>query len=166
MRAVRTAALVGVLATAFAPGVRAQTAADSVRATVQEFFRTMTARDSAGARRTLLEADGQYWAMRPTPQGPSVQRRTNAPYLESLGKPGPRWQERMWDPTIQVHGPLATLWAPYDFHIDGTFSHCGVDTFTLFRTGEGWRIATVAYTVETEGCAPSPLGPLAPASDR
>jgi hypothetical protein len=137
-----------------------------VRATVQEFFRTMTARYSAGARRTLLEPDGQYWASGTSPQGPWVQRRTNAPYLESLGKPGPRWQERIWDPTILVHGRLATLWAPYDFHIDGTFSHCGVDAFTLFRTNEGWKIATVAYTVEQEGCAPSPLGPPALAGDR
>ena len=51
------------------------------------------------------------------------------------------------------------VWAPYDFHVNGAFSHCGVDVFSLVRTAEGWRIAAVAYTVEREGCAPSPLGP-------
>ena len=51
--------------------------------------------------------------------------------------------------------------APYDFHRDGEFSHCGVDAFTLVRTESGWKISGGVYTVETEGCAPSPLGPPA-----
>ena len=29
----------------------------------------------------------------------------------------------MWDPEVQVDGDIAALWAPYDFHIGGRFSH-------------------------------------------
>jgi hypothetical protein len=36
--------------------------------------------------------------------------------------------------------------------------HCGVDAFDLVETPEGWKIAGGVYTVEMEGCAPSPLG--------
>jgi hypothetical protein len=68
--------------------------------------------------------------------------------------------ERMWEPVVQVHGPIATLWAPYDIHRNRQFVHCGVDAFTLIRTTTGWKIATVVYTAEPTGCAPSPLGPL------
>ena len=25
--------------------------------------------------------------------------------------------ERMWDPEVRIDGPVATLWAPYDFYI-------------------------------------------------
>ncbi len=67
--------------------------------------------------------------------------------------------ERMWDATVLVHGPLAQVWTPYDFYVDGEFSHCGVDSFTLIKTPEGWTVSSVAYTVEMTGCEPSPLGP-------
>lgn len=149
--------LVLVLLACGARDLRAQTAEDSVRATVQEFFRTMTARDSAGARRVLLD-DGVYWATRETDKGFMVRHSTNAEYIAGLEKPGETWLERMWQPTVQVHGRIATLWTPYDFHVDGKFSHCGVDAFTLVRSDAGWKIASVVYTVELTGCAPSPLG--------
>ena len=59
------------------------------------------------------------------------------------------------------HGSVAVLWADYDFHLNGKFSHCGIDSFTLLKTTAGWKIAAVADTRETTGCAPSPLGPPA-----
>ena len=82
----------------------------------------------------------------------------NADFLNALGAVEEVWQERMWAPQVQVHGGLATLWAPYDFHRDGVFSHCGVDAFTLLRYDDGWKIAAVAYTVEPEGCTGPPEG--------
>jgi hypothetical protein len=68
--------------------------------------------------------------------------------------------ERMWDARVLIHGRIAVLWTPYDFHRDGKFSHCGVDAFSLVKTDDGWKIAGFIYTVEPEGCRPSPLGPV------
>ena len=36
--------------------------------------------------------------------------------------------------------------------IDGKFSHCGIDSVSLFKTADGWKVATIAYTMETSGC--------------
>ena len=58
-----------------------------------------------------------------------------------------------------MHGPIASVWTPYDFWVDGKFSHCGIDIFDLVKTAEGWKISGLTYTVERTGCAPSPLGP-------
>ena len=58
-----------------------------------------------------------------------------------------------------VHGSLAIVRAPYDFFVDGVFSHCGVDAFTMVRSRGEWRISHVVYTTQRQGCAPSPLGP-------
>jgi hypothetical protein len=146
-----------LLLAAAAPHARAQTAEDSVRATVQEFFRTMTARDTAGARRVLFES-GMNWGMETADSGLATWRRTQDEYIAGLAKPGRRLLERMWQPTVLVQGAIATLWAPYDFHVNGTFSHCGVDAVTLARTTVGWQIVSFVYTVERTGCAPSPLG--------
>ena len=67
--------------------------------------------------------------------------------------------ERFWDATVIVDGPLAVVRAPYDFHADGKFSHCGTDIFMLAKSGGAWQITSVSYTVVRTGCAPSPLGP-------
>ena len=78
-------------------------------------------------------------------------------YLESLGKHKEALRERIWDAKVDVQGDIAQVWAPYDFHLDGKLSHCGIDSFSLVRGAEGWRIAGVSYTVQKQGCAPSPL---------
>ena len=72
--------------------------------------------------------------------------------------------ERIWEPQVRVHKGIATLWAPYDFWLDGALRHCGIDSFELVKSPEGWKITGGTYTVEREGCQPSPLGPPAPAA--
>jgi len=68
--------------------------------------------------------------------------------------------ERGFDPEVMISGPMAMVWLPYDFYSDGAWSHCGVDIFTLFRLDEGWRIATISYTVEQPpACRRHPDGP-------
>lgn len=62
--------------------------------------------------------------------------------------------ERMFDPLVRVDGPLAHIWAPYDFWRDGEFSHCGTDSFNLIRTLDGWRIVAIAYTLHPEALCP------------
>ncbi len=68
--------------------------------------------------------------------------------------------ERGFDPEISISGPVAMVWLPYDLYVDGEWSHCGVDTFTLVRTEAGWRIASMAWSVEQPpACQPHPDGP-------
>jgi hypothetical protein len=67
--------------------------------------------------------------------------------------------ERIWEPKVLIRGNIANVWAEYDFHSNGKFGHCGVDTFLLLKTAEGWKIFSLTWTQETEGCKPSPLGP-------
>ena len=147
------------------PGARSQQDdtgdREAVLATVQEFFRTMTAKDTEGAR-AVLEPEGRFFSVRPAPDGTrSVGSFTNQSYLDGLASGTTHQVERLWDPEVRIHDGVANVWAPYDFHIDGKFSHCGVDSFDLIRTDTGWKISGGVYTVQPEGCAPSPLGPLA-----
>lgn len=73
---------------------------------------------------------------------------------------GPRLTERGWRPTVQLQAGIATVWLPYDFYLDGKWSHCGIDTFTLVKRGVRWMIVTIAYTVEQPpACERHPDGP-------
>jgi hypothetical protein len=67
--------------------------------------------------------------------------------------------ERGFDPEVKISGRIATVWLPYDFHVDKKWSHCGVDTFTMLKVGDTWRIAVLAWTVEQPpACKPHPAG--------
>ena len=78
-----------------------------------------------------------------------------------------RLTERGYRPTVLMSGPVAMVWLPYDFYSDGKWSHCGVDVFTLLKTGTGWRIATVVWSVEQPpACSPHPDGPTPGAASK
>ena len=70
------------------------------------------------------------------------------------------WNERMWNPVVKAQGNIAFLWAPYDFHRGAKFDHCGIDSVNLAKVEGVWKIASLAFTSETENCPASPLGPL------
>jgi hypothetical protein len=74
-----------------------------------------------------------------------------------------RINERGFGASAMVSGPLAMVWMPYDLYVNGAWSHCGVDLFTLLKVGGAWRIATMAWSVEQPpACAKHPQGPPAP----
>jgi ketosteroid isomerase-like protein len=68
--------------------------------------------------------------------------------------------ERGFRPEVRVNGPVAMVWYPYDLYIDGKWSHCGVDVFTLIRNDGRWRIASMAWSAEQPpACEKHPDGP-------
>ncbi|MCX7605539.1 MAG: DUF4440 domain-containing protein [Bryobacteraceae bacterium] len=126
--------------------------------TVERTFQAMAARDAA-ALAALLLPGAKFFSVR---KDGTVAASTDDEFVARIAAMKETPLERMWNPTVLLRGRLASLWADYDFHRAGKFSHCGVDSVQLLRTSEGWKIASIAYTVEQEGCAPSPLGPPAP----
>jgi hypothetical protein len=68
--------------------------------------------------------------------------------------------ERGFRPEVRVNGPVAMVWYPYDLYIEGKWSHCGVDVFTLIRAEGQWRIASMAWSAEQPpACEKHPDGP-------
>jgi Putative lumazine-binding len=131
---------------------------DSILATVQSFFSAMEAKDTIRLRDLML-SDGHTLAVVTRNDSTRVSTRSSTEFITRLPQSPQRWRERIWDPQVLIHESLAVVWAPYDFYLDSTFSHCGVDSFTLVRTMNGWRVVDAAFTIEPTGCAPSPLGP-------
>jgi hypothetical protein len=131
----------------------------AVLAALQKFFDTMATRDVEGARAVLMP-EGRLFSVRDQ-SGQSITRSQSIQeYLDALGKRTQAYRERFWSPEVRVHGPVGAVWTPYDFWVEGKFSHCGIDVFDFVKTAEGWKISGGVYTVERTGCAPSPLGPL------
>jgi hypothetical protein len=123
--------------------------------TVQRLFDAM-ASHNVDAARALFTPGATLVAVR---ANGAVSTSTSEEFVAHVGAAKEPWLEQMWNPKVLIHGGLAVVWAEYDFHLNGKFSHCGIDSVTLAKASEGWKISGIAYTMETSGCAPSPLGP-------
>ena len=127
-------------------------------AAAQNLLAAISTRDAMRARPLMLPGAQLVSVNDPASATTGPRMQTDSAFLATLAAPGPKYLERMWEPTLFLQGPIAIIHAPYDFHIDGVFSHCGVDTFTLEKAQGAWRVSHIAYTVQRTGCAPSPLG--------
>lgn len=63
-----------------------------------------------------------------------------------------KWDERLLDYSIQVDGNMANAWTPYEFWFNGEFSHCGVNSFQLFKDGDQWKIIYLIDTRRRSDC--------------
>jgi hypothetical protein len=124
---------------------------------VQRLFDAMATQDTLAAKNTLLP-DGQLFAVQQRGDSTYIGRRTNGQFVRGLANKERIIDERMREKEVQVqiHQQLAMVWAPYDLWVNKKFSHCGVDIFTLIKTKQGWKIASLAYTVEPGGCKDVP----------
>jgi hypothetical protein len=134
----------------FASAIYAQSPDErDVTAVVQKLFDAMAARDEAAIRATLLP-DARLYSVRAGSAPSSV---AADDWLKRIVASNVGIVERfVGPPAVTVRGRMAQLWGEYEFLRDGRFSHCGADTATLFKTAGGWKIAVLAFTMETTGC--------------
>lgn len=57
-----------------------------------------------------------------------------------------KFEEKLLSFQIAIDGEMAHVWTPYEFYINGKFSHKGVDSFTLVKEDGAWKIL---YLVDT-----------------
>jgi hypothetical protein len=122
-----------------------------VLAAVQSLFDAMAAHDQAALMAAVIP-EGRITSHRVRDGQVSLRTTGWAEWAQQVAGATQRLEERMVDPQVRIRGSLATVWTEYTFHIDGTFSHCGIDLFDLAKVDGRWRILNISYTAETEGC--------------
>ena len=127
----------------------------AIVAAVQKVFDGMAAHDPAMIRSVVTD-DARLTRVRGDQPAAST---SIDQFVHGIEGNKARLLERMWEPKILVSGRLAAVWAPYDFHSDGKLTHCGIDSFLMVKDAGGWKISSIAYTVVTDACGTSPLGP-------
>lgn len=55
-------------------------------------------------------------------------------------------EERILSYDINIDGNLASVWAPYEFYINGNLSHRGANSLQLVKATQGWKIV---YIIDT-----------------
>jgi hypothetical protein len=60
--------------------------------------------------------------------------------------------ERLQNPTVMIRGDLAHVWSPYTIDLDGKRLHCGIDSFGLAKIDGVWKLTSLTWTAEPNGC--------------
>ena len=132
--------------------VRAQINAEEKKALdlVQRFFDALETQDTAAFQQMFLKDARNFWVRQLSDSAVISSQLSTAMRLN----PSRVIKERMRPASteVKIHKGIAMVWAPYDLWVNDIFTHCGVDVFTLMKSSSGWKIASIAYTIEKEGC--------------
>ena len=119
---------------------------------VNGIFAAIAARDGQMAVQYLRAQGGATIANEAADGSSKIVYRTWPEFVAGL-KAGPeRYQERLYDPAIEIDGNIAYVWGRYTFEIDGNIHHCGYDHFDLVREEGRWKIANITWSSRTTGC--------------
>ncbi len=131
----------------------AQTAEDSVKATINTLFEGMKSADVTLLKKSFADSMVLQTISRNKEGKLVVINESPADFIDfvSKEKPGDA-DERIVFETIRIDGPLAIAWTPYSFYYKGKFSHCGVNSFQLVRFNGEWKIQYLIDTRRKQGC--------------
>ena len=126
----------------------------AVKEVVNKLFKAMEVGDSAMLRSTFYSHVSLGTVVKDK-SGNTVLRPESSidAFAKAVGTPHKEvWHEDIWNVKVQLDGDFAQVWCDYSFHVDKTFSHCGVDAFNLIKTKDGWKIFHLADTRRKTGC--------------
>jgi hypothetical protein len=139
---------------------------EAVLKAVDAFMETLTTND-IDLRSSLQTSDGMTYVSIKRPDGTwRVVGRPNSVFLNPPGDDAPKTVEKYWDPVVFVRGPLAMVWNPFEFWVDDTTSHCGVNMMQMVKTDGVWKLANTMWTHEPpemcESLRPDDLSKMRP----
>lgn len=125
-----------------------------IQQSIEHFFQGFHARDSTTIMKAIHPGLVLQTIARNNEGNYEVKSESPANFIQSLAKlpDSIEFREDILDYIIQIDGPLAHAWTPYEFHVDGTLSHCGVNSFQLVKGAKGWKIVYLIDTRRREGC--------------
>lgn len=132
--------------------VYAQDEKSEVLAVAQQFFTSLEKGDTATFRSLFIDDARNYFV-----QEKETAVRAGSRTVKSFKADKDRIVRERFikgGVDVMVHNRIAVVWGKYNLWINDKFSHCGVDAFTLLKTDAGWKISSVSYSMETEGCNP------------
>ncbi len=128
--------------------VKAQSAQDQVKKSLEQLFYAMNTGDSASAS-VLFHPKARLMSVINGKDGKArLEDEPISEFMRQIGskKAGETYDERIKSYDIKVDGEMATVWAPYAFYYNGKFSHCGVNSFQLVKLEESWKILQITDT--------------------
>lgn len=135
----------------------AQNQDNEIRKVIDKLFAGMKASDSAMVRSVFLTENSFTTISKNNKDSVIVKSQGSAEgFIKAVGTAHKEiWNEQIYNVIIKTDGPMAIVWAPYKFYLGDTFSHCGVNAFTMIQTTNGWKIREITDTRRKTDCPSS-----------
>lgn len=131
----------------------AQTTEDSVKVAVNQLFTAMKNADGPALQAAFTDSAVLQTITKNKEGKMLVRNESIAGFADAITKLNKgAADERVQFETIKIDGPLAAVWTPYKFYLNGQFSHCGVNSFQLVRLNGQWKIQYIIDTRRKQGC--------------
>lgn len=148
--------LYALLALAFsAPVAKAQqtTEEEGIKATINLLFDGMRNADTTTIAKAFAPTAIMQSIAKNKAEKYSVRNESVANFIKSIAAPHrEKYDERIEFTKILIDQNLASVWTNYQFYVGNTFSHCGVNSFQLLKTDEGWKIIYLIDTRRKNNC--------------
>ena len=122
---------------------------DKIKAVVLKTFAAMKSVDSV-ALKSCFTSNAMLNVSQIRSEGTIVRELPIVKFVQNvLSRNVGEMDERVlsWGP-IQMDHEIASVWVPYEFYLNGKFSHKGVDIFLFVKIGEEWKIQTLMYNMQ------------------
>lgn len=126
---------------------KSQAQNQEIKSTITTFFEGFHSRDSAKIK-SVCSDNMILQSIAESPNENSLSEESLSEFYHSIATIPKeiKFSEKILSYSIQVDGPMAVVWAPYEFYKNGILSHTGVNVFTLFKKDDSWKII---YIIDT-----------------
>lgn len=118
------------------------------------FMRAISSDDKTALADHMVTGGVIFVHNRLDPDNPQLRVIPVADHLERWSQGTRDTEERMRYSKIDVDGDMAHVWGPYSFAVDGEVTHCGVNSLSMVKTDDGWKVANTSFSM----VAPSECG--------
>jgi len=120
---------------------------EEAKATIEQFFVAFHAKDTLKMK-VICSDKIILQSIQENANGAKLTDESSTEFYKSIAAiPNTiTFQEKLLSFTVKVDGAMAHVWTPYEFYINGKFSHSGVNAFTLFKENNSWKII---YCIDT-----------------
>lgn len=148
--------IVLILAFVFSFSLSAQNKSEktAVKNVIETFFDGLHTGDSTLIK-TTLHKDIKIQTTFTNTKGKNILKlETKKTLLTNIAakKPETVYEEKLLSVDIKIDGNLASVWTPYEFYLNGKFSHCGANSFQLFNNNGIWEIIYLVDMRKRENC--------------
>jgi hypothetical protein len=122
---------------------------DQIKAVILKTFSAMKSVDSVALKSCFTEK-ALLNISQVRPEGTIVREVPIANFVKNvMTRKAGDMDERVisWGPILVDH-EIATAWVPYEFYLNGKFTHKGVDVFLLVKVKEEYKIQTLLYNMQ------------------
>lgn len=124
---------------------------ENIKGVILKTFSAMKSVDSL-ALKSCFTTNAVLHVSEKGPSGNSIREVPIAKFVQNvMSRKAGDLDERVvsWGEILVDH-EIASAWVPYEFYLNGKYTHKGVDAFFFIKVGDEWKIQTLMYNMQKE----------------